>query len=273
MALNRRTRTVILCTAIVSLLLVIIVAGLMMNPALYNPNYANKMLSPSSSHPFGADYLGRDMFFRTIKGLTTSILIGTLAATVSALVALALGLVSAMQGGIIDKIVSWLVDLFMSIPHLVLLMLVSYMLGKGERGVIIAIAITHWPSLTRLLRAEVLQVKDAPFVKTAARLGSTPFQIAYGHIVPHILPQFITGLILLFPHAILHEAAITFIGFGLALDTPAIGIILSESLAHIAQSAWYLVFFPGAVLVLMVMVLDKLGEYVKLLVDPMNAQE
>jgi peptide/nickel transport system permease protein len=213
------------------------------------------------------------MFFRTLKGLSTSILIGTLAATVSALFALALGLVSAIQGGLTDKIVSWFVDLFMSVPHLVLLMLVSYMAGKGERGVIIAIAITHWPSLTRLLRAEVLQVKVAPFVKAAAKLGSTPFNIAFGHIVPHILPQFITGLILLFPHAILHEAAITFIGFGLNLDTPAIGIILSESLAHIAQGAWYLVFFPGAVLVAIVMLLDKLGEYVKLLADPMNAQE
>ncbi|GHU42421.1 peptide ABC transporter permease [Spirochaetia bacterium] len=244
-----------------------------MNRSLYSPVYADKMLAPSAKHIFGTDYLGRDMFFRTLKGLSASILIGTLAATSSAIIALALGLLSALRGGITDKIVSWFVDLFMSIPHLVLLMLVSYMLGKGERGVIIAIAITHWPGLTRLLRAEVLQVRDAPFVKTAARLGSTPLQIAAEHIVPHILPQFITGLILLFPHAILHEAAITFIGFGLALDTPAIGIILSESLAHISQGAWYLVFFPGTVLVVIVMLLDKLGEYVKLLADPMNAQE
>jgi peptide/nickel transport system permease protein len=251
----------------------IIAAGFAMSPALYSPNYANKMLGPSKMHLFGTDYLGRDMFFRTLKGLSTSIAIGTLAATVSALFALALGLVSAMRGGVVDKIVSWCVDLCMSIPHFVLLMLISYMLGKGERGVIVAIAITHWPSLTRLLRAEVLQVKEAPFVKSAATFGPPPLKIAFGHIVPHILPQFITGLILLFPHAILHEAAITFIGFGLALDTPAIGIILSESLAHIAQGAWYLVFFPGAVLVAIVMLLDKLGEQVKLLVDPVSAEE
>ncbi|GMO52604.1 MAG: hypothetical protein Ta2G_10610 [Termitinemataceae bacterium] len=156
--MNRRTKTVTLCAIILFCLLVIIIAGLLMNRSLYSPAYSNRLFSPSLRHIFGTDYLGRDMFFRTLKGLSTSIMIGTLAATISAIIALAGGLLSALRGGITDKIVSWFVDLFMSIPHLVLLMLVSYMLGKGERGVIIAIAITHWPSLTRLLRAEVLQV-------------------------------------------------------------------------------------------------------------------
>jgi peptide/nickel transport system permease protein len=271
--MNRRTKTIILLFCIIFLTSVIIAAGFLMNPQVYGPNYAQKLLSPSISHPFGTDYLGRDMFFRTLKGLSTSMLIGTLASVVSAFIALALSLIAACSGGIADKIVSWFVDLFMSVPHLVLLMLISFMIGKGERGVIIAIAVTHWPNLTRLLRAEVLQVKDSCFVKTSAKLGVPPLKIACGHIIPHILPQFITGLVLLFPHAILHEAAITFIGFGLNLDMPAIGIILSESLKHIASGAWFLVFFPGAALLVIVLLLDKLGEYVRLLADPSSAQE
>jgi peptide/nickel transport system permease protein len=213
------------------------------------------------------------MFFRTIKGLSTSILIGALAATVSAIIALALGLVAASAGGAVDRIIAYFVDLFMGVPHLVLLMLVAYMMGRGFRGVTLAVALTHWASLSRVIRAEVLQVREAQYVKTARKLGKTQAAVAFQHILPHVAPQFIIGLILLFPHAILHEASITFLGFGLSVDTPAIGIILSESLNHIATGKWHLVFFPGVSLVIIVMLFNKLGEQLKLLFDPASAQE
>jgi peptide/nickel transport system permease protein len=272
-SLNRRTKTIALAAVILALLATIALAGLLMNPALYGPNYDLKRLPPSLSHPFGTDYLGRDMFFRTLKGLSTSILIGSLAAAVSAVIALTLGLLAATAGNTADKVVSYFVDLFMGIPHLVLLMLISFALGKGLRGVILAVALTHWPSLTRVIRAEVLQVRGAQFVKTARKLGTGRFVVAFSHIIPHVVPQFIIGLILLFPHAVLHEAAITFLGFGLGVDTPAIGIILSESLKHIAQGMWWLVFFPGALLVAIVMLFDRLGSEIKLLLDPSSVQE
>jgi peptide/nickel transport system permease protein len=271
--LNRRTKTLVLVASILALLFAIAIEGLLMNPVQYGPHYELKRLPPSSAHFFGTDYLGRDMFFRTIKGLSTSILIGSLAAAVSALIALTLGLLAATAGNTTDKIVSYFVDLFMGIPHLILLMLISFALGKGLRGVILAVALTHWPNLTRVIRAEVLQVRNAQFVQTARKLGASPFTVAIFHIIPHVLPQFIIGLILLFPHAVLHEASITFLGFGLGVDTPAIGIILSESLKHIAQGMWWLVFFPGALLVAIVMLFDKLGSQIKLLLDPSSAQE
>ncbi|MDR3171041.1 MAG: ABC transporter permease [Treponema sp.] len=271
--LNRRTKTVALAAVILALLATIALSGLLMNPALYGPNYDLKWLAPSLSHPFGTDYLGRDMFFRTLKGLSTSILIGSLAAAVSAVIALTLGLLAATAGNTTDKVVSYFVDLFMGIPHLVLLMLISFALGKGLRGVILAVALTHWPALTRVIRAEVLQVRGAQFVKTARKLGASRFAVAFSHIIPHVVPQFIIGLILLFPHAVLHEASITFLGFGLGVDTPAIGIILSESLKHIVQGMWWLVFFPGALLVTIVLLFDRLGSEIKLLLDPSSVQE
>jgi peptide/nickel transport system permease protein len=269
---NRRTKTLILSLSIVLLLLIVALAGLTMNSVRYSPDYSAKLQSPSPHHLFGTDYLGRDMFFRTIKGLSTSILIGALAATVSALIALTLGLIAASAGGLADKVIAYFVDLFMGVPHLVLLMLIAYMMGKGFRGVTIAVAVTHWASLSRVIRAEVLQVREAQYVKTARKLGRSAAAVAFYHILPHVLPQFIIGLILLFPHAILHEASITFLGFGLSVDTPAIGIILSESLNHIATGKWYLVFFPGLSLVLIVMLFNQLGEQLKLLFDPASAQ-
>lgn len=271
--MNRRTKTVVLSLGIVFLLILIAIVGMTMNPQLYAPDYAAKKLVPSIIHPFGTDYLGRDMFFRTIKGLSTSILIGTLAATVSAFIALGVGGLAATVGGWVDKVVSYFIDLFMGVPHMVLLMLISFMLGGGMKGVIIGVAFTHWPNLARVIRGEVMQIREAQYVKTARKFGISKIQVAWQHIVPHVLPQFIVGLILLFPHAILHEAGLTFLGFGLSVDTPAIGIILSEALKHIATGMWWLVFFPGVTLVAIVMLFNKLGDQIKLLVDPGSAQE
>lgn len=271
--MNRRTKTAILAGAILMTLVIIAVAGLVMSPELYAPDYGAKKLAPSPEHLFGTDYLGRDMFFRTIKGLSTSILIGTLAATVSAFIALGLGLLAATVGGWADKVISYFVDMFMGVPHMVLLMLISFMMGRGLQGIIIGVALTHWPSLTRVIRGEVMQVREAQYVKNARKFGKSRVAIAWRHIVPHVLPQFIIGLILLFPHAILHEAGLTFLGFGLSVDTPAVGIILSEALKHIATGMWWLVVFPGILLVTVVMLFDKLGDQVKRLVDPDSAQE
>lgn len=156
---------------------------------------------------------------------------------------------------------------------MVLLMLISFSLGKGLKGVVIGVALTHWPNLTRVIRGEVLQVKNMQYVKASKKFGKSNFQIACHHIIPHVMPQFLVGLLLLFPHAILHEAGVTFLGFGLSVDTPAIGIILSESLKHISTGMWWLVFFPGIMLVAVVMLFDKLGDNVKLLIDPASAQE
>jgi peptide/nickel transport system permease protein len=270
---NRRTKTIVLAAGIFLLLAALAVSGLVMDPARYGPDYAAKRLPPSLTHLFGTDYLGRDMFFRTVKGLSTSILIGALTATMSACIALALGLAAAAAGGVADKIIAYFVDLMMGIPHMVLLIIISYLLGKGLQGIILGVALTHWPNLTRVLRAEVLQVRQAQFVQSARKFGRPPLAVAAQHILPHVFPQFIIGLILLFPHAIMHEAGITFLGFGLSVDSPAIGIILSEAMKHIAAGLWWLVFFPGAMLVALVMLFDKLGEQVKLLIDPASAQE
>lgn len=271
--MNRRTKTVVLACVILFLLVIIAVAGITISPKLYAPDYSAKKLVPSLTHPFGTDYLGRDMFFRSVKGLSTSILIGALAATVSAFMALVLGLLAATAGGWVDKVVSYFVDLFMGVPHMVLLMLISFMLGGGLKGVVIGVALTHWPNLTRVIRGEVMVVRNAQYVKTSRKFGASKIQVAWSHIVPHVVPQFIIGLILLFPHAILHEAGLTFLGFGLPIDAPAIGIILSEALKHIATGMWWLVLFPGVMLVIVVMLFDKLGEQIKLLQDPDSAQE
>lgn len=271
--LNRRQRTLIATVLAAVVLLGVIMGGLLLSTEKLATNFETKNLAPSLEHPFGTDWLGRDMLTRTIKGLTLSIGVGMVAASCSVVIALVLGMAAATMGKAVDSVISWLVDLFLSIPHLVALILIAFVLGGGIKGVVIGIALTHWPSLTRVIRAEVLQLRTAEFVQVSRRLGKPRWWVALRHIFPHVIPQFFVGLVLLFPHAILHEAAITFLGFGLSPHQPAIGIILSESMRYLSTGMWWLAFFPGLCLLVIVRAFDILGDNLRMLIDPHSAHE
>lgn len=236
-------------------------------------NFLNKKLPPCLEYPFGTDWLGRDMLVRTIKGLARSLGIGLLAAGVSSLVSAVLGTVSATMGKKADAVVSTLIDLVMATPHLVLLILVSFACGGGTTGVIIAVAVSHWTRLARIIRAEILQLKQAEFVMVSKKLGRSQWWIARNHMLPHVIPQFTIGLILLFPHAILHAAGLTFLGFGLSPHTPSIGILLSESMRHISTGYWWLAILPGLSLLVTVKLFDVMGNSLRVITDPKTNQE
>ena len=123
----------------------------------------------------------------------------------------------------------------MGIPHILLLILISFAVGKGFWGVLIGISLTHWTSLARLLRGEVIQLRESQYIQIAKKLGKGRFYIAFKHMTPHLLPQLFVGMVLLFPHAILHEASITFLGFRLPPEQPAVGVILSESMKYLVM--------------------------------------
>lgn len=254
-------------TAVLFLAVVTLAGGIFAEEALVT-DFSRKNLSPCASYLFGTDWMGRDMFLRTLTGLSMSIRIGLLAAGVSSVLALLLGTLAATMGKAVDSLITWAIDLAMGIPHILLLILISYACGKGFWGVVIGVALTHWTSLARLIRGEVLQLKEALYIRTAQKLGMSRWKIAGKHMFPHLFPQFLVGLILTFPHAILHEASITFLGFGLSPEQPAIGIILSESMKYLAMGRWWLALFPGLFLVLIVVLFDVAGESLRKLLDP-----
>ena len=184
-----------------------------------------------------------------------------------------LGTAAVVLGRFADTAVTWLIDLMLGVPHIVLLILISYALGKGFWGVTLGVALTHWPGLCRVLRAEMLQIKESVYLSIARQLGKSPWYIAKTHIFPQILPQLFAGLLVMFPHAILHEASVTFLGFGLSPEKPAIGMILSESMAYLSTGKWWLALFPGLSLVLVVVLFDRIGSGVRTLLSPAGAQE
>lgn len=264
---GRKTMVCLLVFSIAALAAVTIAGQLYGDEALVT-DFSRKNLPPCFAYPFGTDWMGRDMFTRTVAGLSMSIRIGLLTAAVSAGLAFLLGLFAAVMGKAADGFVIGLIDLVMGIPHILLLVLISFALGKGFKGVVVGISLTHWTSLARLIRGEVLQLKESQYIKIAEKLGHGRLKIAVKHMTPHLIPQLFVGLVLLFPHAILHEASITFLGFGLSPEQPAIGVILSESMKYLAMGRWWLALFPGLFQVVVVLLFHLTGDMINRLVDP-----
>lgn len=270
---NNRRRMLVAIIAGLAVLAAVVVAGALAAEAAQTTDFSAKNLAPSLAHPFGTDWMGRDMLARTVAGLSTSVLVGLLSAAVSSVIALVLALLAALGGPRADAFVSWLIDLVMGIPHIVLLILISYALGRGALGVTVGVAVTHWPGLARVLRAEILQCRAQPYVAMSRALGVSGMRLARDHMLPHVLPQYVVGLVLMFPHAILHEASVTFLGFGLPPEQPAIGVILSESMNYLSAGMWWLAVFPGLALLGVVLLFDRMGSLVRRLLDARTAQE
>lgn len=273
MKLNQRQKAKVFLLISLLFLAAVAVAGSMCHEAAMVTDFSRKNIPPCLKFPFGTDWLGRNMFYRTLTGLSMSILIGVSAAGVSAVMAMILGIASATLGKKTDSVITFFIDMIMGIPHILLLLLISYAMGKGLKGVIVGVALTHWTSLARLIRGEVLQLKESEYIQIALRLGQSKSRIAWKHMFPHLFPQFLVGLVLMFPHAILHESSITFLGFGLSTEQPAIGVILSESMKYLIMGKWWLALFPGIMLVVTVILFDLGGTSLRRILDPNSVHE
>jgi peptide/nickel transport system permease protein len=270
---NTRKKMIGLICFSAGLIALILILSFALNDKNLRVNNVSKNLAPGPSHLFGTDWLGRDMFTRTMKGLRLSFGVGAFATLISVALAVILGTSAAIFGKKVDAVISWFIDLFIGMPHLVFMILLCYIVGGGIHGIIIGVATTHWTSLARLIRAEVLQIKSAEYIQISSGFGKSALYIAAKHVMPSIFPQIMIGAFLMFPHVILHEASLTFLGFGLSPQTPAIGIILSEAMSHISTGKWWLVLFPGLLLVIVIKSFDNIGEQLRILMDPASANE
>ena len=271
--INHRTKVVILTVILTVGLTAIYLCGMLIPETMIEGSFLHAKIAPCFAHPFGTDALGRDLFWRTLKGLSVSITVGLIASIISAVVAVLVGMAAATGSKRVDALINWVIDLVMGVPHTILIILISFALGRGLKGLIVGISATHWCSLARLIRGEVLQLRSRQYVAVSRKLGKSSGWILIHHLLPHLVPQFFVGLILMFPHAILHEASVSFLGFGLAPEQPAIGIILSESMRYLSTGMWWTAVLPGLTLVVIVLLIDKLGDNLRMIIDPYSAQE
>lgn len=251
--------------SVIIFLLILVTAGNLIHMEKVTADFSHRDLAPDMSHPFGTDWLGRDMLLRVMKGLSFSLRLGAAASLASGILAVGMGTMAAIGPKWLDYFCNWLIDLVMGIPHMILLILISFACGRGMAGLLAGISLTHWPALARLIRSEILELRSQQYIQMSRRFGHSRRFILWHHILPHILPQFFVGMILLFPQAILHESALSFLGYGLSPEQPAVGTILSECIKYVSGGMWWLAVFPGITLAAMVLMFDWMADHLKIL--------
>ncbi len=219
-------------------------------------------------HLFGTDQLGRDYLSRVIYGLRTSLWVAFFVASIATVVGTVVGAVAGYYGGVIDNLLMRLVDLLLVIPFLAVLLVLSAYLGQGDPlrvGFILALLL--WTGLARIVRGVFLSLREKEFVEAARAAGAGDLRIMFRHILPNTVGPIVVTLTLLVAAAILLEAALSFLGFGVQPPNPALGKLIADGAGE-GFSSWWLVTFPGLVIVAIALAVNFVGDGLRDALDP-----
>ncbi|UYQ66064.1 ABC transporter permease [Streptomyces peucetius] len=208
-----------------------------------------KLRPPSPAHPFGTDDVGRDLLLRCVYGLRFSLLVGLVAALVATVIGTVVGATAAVAGGWADRVLMRLVDAFSSVPHLLLGIFVVAMFRPGVWPVIVSVALTHWLSTARIVRSEVLSLRSRPYIDAAISGGASRWRVAVRHLLPGVLPQAGLAAVLMVPHAMWHESALSFLGLGLPTHQASLGNLVQSARGSLLAGDWWPTLFPGLFLI------------------------
>ncbi|WP_198666672.1 nickel transporter permease [Marinomonas shanghaiensis] len=240
--------------------------------ATHNPlaqELSNSLQPPSSEHWFGTDEFGRDIFSRLVYGSRITLYIITLVTVIVGPIGLAIGTISGYFGGVIDTIFMRITDIFISFPGLVLALAFVAALGPGLEHAVIAIALTSWPPIARLARAETLQLRKADYIVAVQLQGASSTRIIFRHIVPMCLSSVIVRLTMNMAGIILTAAGLGFLGLGAQAPLPEWGAMISTGRSYMLEH-WWLVAAPGAAIMLVSLAFNLLGDGLRDLLDPRN---
>ena len=218
-------------------------------------------------HPLGTDHLGRDILSRILYGGRISLGVGLSAVTLSCLIGVTLGLLAGFHGGRIDALIMRVVDVFLAIPYILLAMGVVFALGPSLVNVILVMAVTRWVQFARIVRADVLSIREREFVSGARARGSRSMRLLLRHVLPNALTPIIVVATLELAFMIIYESALSFLGLGVQPPTPTWGWMLSDGRNYIA-TAWWLATFPGLAIMLTVLAVNLLGDWLRDTLDP-----
>ena len=200
----------------------------------YEQDQNEVLVAISKNHLLGTDDLGRDMLARISYGIGVSLRVAFLASVIATILGTILGIISGWFGKTLDIVIMRFIDFFLAIPDIILIVLISFIVGRGEVAIAIAIALGSWTSVARVVRGEVLKIKNAEFVESSIILGNSTFDVIRKHIIPNIIPIVFTMLILRVPVAILTESGLSFIGLGLQPPASSLGVLAEEGFRAIS---------------------------------------
>lgn len=252
------------------ILLIFFVAGSASLIAPYDPgktNVSKKLTPPSSEHLLGTDQLGRDVFSRMLYGSRISLSVGFVAVAISIIIGVFVGAIAGYYGKWADTILMRFVDIMLCFPSFFLILTVVALLGPSMLNVMVVIGITSWMGTSRFVRAEFLSLRERDFVQAARALGMKDSRIIFRHILPNgLAPVFVTATLDV-ATAVLVEAGLSFLGFGVQPPAPSWGNILTEGRTYIFD-AWWLTVFPGLAILITVLSFNLLGEGLRDALDP-----
>ncbi|MFD9081736.1 ABC transporter permease [Streptomyces erythrochromogenes] len=249
----RRTTRTLRVRASAAVMAVIVLAVLVVPPLVQLDqqavDLAAKLQPPSWAHPFGTDDVGRDLLLRCVYGLRVSLLVGLVAALVATLIGTAVGAAAGALGGWTDRVAMRVVDTLSAIPHLLLGIFIVAVFRPGVWPVVASVAVTHWLSTARIVRAEILSLRGRPYVDAAVSGGASRWRVAVRHLVPGILPQAGLAAVLMIPHAMWHESALSFLGLGLPAHQASLGSLVQSARGSLLAGDWWPTLFPGLLLI------------------------
>jgi peptide/nickel transport system permease protein len=226
-----------------------------------------RLTPPSGTHALGTDEVGRDILSRVIWGARISLQIGLTIVFFAAAIGLFVGLISGYFGGILDQVLMRFTDMFMSFPTLVLAIAMTAALGPNLFNAVLAMIIVWWPIYARLIRGEVLIVKEKEYIKAIKALGAHPFKILFFHVLPNSIDVIIVRASIDFGNAVMFCAALSFIGLGAQPPQPEWGAMVTTGRDYL-RDAWWLVTFPGLAIFLTVMAFNLFGDSLRDFLDP-----
>ena len=230
----------------------------------------NRSLGPTleAQHYFGTDKIGRDYFSRTLYGTRTSVYVAFIVAGLSTAIGAVIGGIAGYYGGAIDNILMRMTDLFLTVPFLAILLVLSAFLGAGSPvRVALILGLLFWTGLARIVRGEFLSLREKEFVEAAKVLGASDKRIIFRHILPNTMGPIIVNATLTVAAAILVEAALSFLGFGVQPPFPALGVLIADGQDSLTTQ-WWLATFPGLTIVLIALCINFIGDGLRDALDP-----
>jgi peptide/nickel transport system permease protein len=264
----RRNKMAMVCLAAILLLILLAVFAPFVSP--YNPthqDYASVLAPPSGKHLLGADEYGRDILSRVIYGTRVSLSIGILAQLLASVIGITMGAVAGYYGGIVDTVISRIMEIFSAFPDLIFAMAIMTFMGQGILNLYITLGLLTWVKTARLIRGSVLQLKEKEYVEASRASGATSFRIIVKHLIPNCLSTVIVLVTLGIPNAIMYEASLSFLGLGIQPPTPSWGNMISSAQSFIGVLPVYSII-PGIAIMITVIAFNIFGDGLRDALDP-----
>lgn len=261
-------RLSVVVLTMLSLVALVILVGPFLSPwTLEQSDFGAINSPPSAEHWFGTDRLGRDLFVRVCLGGRVSLVIGIVGAFLDISIGMVYGSVAGYAGGKLDEVMMRVLEFLMSLPYLVVVILVSLIVGRGTWALIIAMTITGWCSTARLIRGQVLQIREQEYVLAARCLGTRPWRIVFKHIVPNVMGVLIVAITMDIPSFIFGEAFLSYIGLGVQSPMTSWGSLASSAQENLTFYPWQM-FFPALFISVTMLSFQLLGDGLRDALDP-----